>query len=553
MNIAPSVSDTKSFQTWESDGVTVAYSFVIDYLRKSFMHVEIDGKRLTPGTKPGENDWWFSKETEFTLAKPVAKGVLITLKRLTPSDRIVEFIDGSILKSVDLNISALQTLHISEEARDYMTNTVGVDADGNIDFRFKRGVRVGDPVDPQDVMNYRTYLNDAEGAVAARKAAEAARDAAKASQEASAASQTAAKASEKAALEYRNAAKNSQEASAASQAAAKASEDASKGHQQSAEASREAADADAAQTKDDRRQTGEDRANTLEYRDRAIRAQEAAAASQVSANSSEAAAKASQEASKASEIQAGKYRDFARAWAEQVDTPVAAGTYGAKKYALDAAASQRAASASEAAAKASEAAAKISETNAEKWANEVASQNVEESIKRHNADVGSHPDKLSVNGGAFGGTLSNTSSGVAINQAGDIGNTFAEWENTAVPVVQIECPRNEAAYTGMRWTKTGERHIAAIQAHAGGNSTSEAMLRVSLAGGKFFEFVGTGQINNNLGTVWNSNGNITSEFWGGNLAEFIELKKTVVGIGPSAPPTRPDGRPWQVGDIFFTT
>ncbi|MGR2681469.1 phage tail fiber domain-containing protein [Chromobacterium haemolyticum] len=280
LNVSPNRNDTKSFQTWIADGTTTVYPFSIDYLRKSFMHVEVDGTRLTPGTKPGEGDWWFSQDTEITLAAPATEGALITLKRLTPSDRIIEFIDGSILKSVDLNVSALQTLHISEEARDYMVNTVGVDDEGNIDFRYKRGVRVGDPKDPLDAINLRVYKDDADGAYKSRVAAEAARDAAKASEAA---------------------AKGSEGAAKASEVAAKASED-----------------------------------NAKIQRDEASK-------SETNARASAEAAKASQEG-----------------------------------------------------AAASAAAAKVSEDNAEKWAQEVAGQNVEEAIKAHNGDVSSHPDKLSI-------------------------------------------------------------------------------------------------------------------------------------------------------------
>lgn len=279
LNVSPNRNDTKSFQTWIADGTTTVYPFSIDYLRKSFMHVEVDGTRLTPGTKPGEGDWWFSQDTEITLAAPATEGALITLKRLTPSDRIIEFIDGSILKSVDLNVSALQTLHISEEARDYMVNTVGVDDEGNIDFRYKRGVRVGDPKDPLDAINLRVYKDDADGAYKSRVAAEAARDAAKASEEAAFAS-----------------------------------------------------------------------------------AGRAGDSSNAAANSA-AAAHSDHEGTQSDLTLSNAARDAAKA--------------------------------SEDAAAASATAAKVSEDNAEKWAQEVAGQNVEEAIKAHNGDASAHPDKLS--------------------------------------------------------------------------------------------------------------------------------------------------------------
>ncbi|PRP70841.1 hypothetical protein BUE93_11250 [Chromobacterium amazonense] len=819
MSVAPNINDTKSFQTWESDGSTVVYSFAIDYLRKSFMHVEVDGKRLTPGTKPGENDWWFSKDTEFTLAKPVPQGDLITIKRLTPSDRIIEFIDGSILKSVDLNVSALQTLHISEEARDYMTNTVGVDEEGNIDFRFKRGVRVGDPTEPQDALNLKTYQEDAQGAYQSRLGAEAARDAARQAQDAAKASQDAAKtsetnaaASEVQASKFRDyarkwaeqvdtpvadgnygakkyaldaaasqaAAKASQDAAAGSQAAAKASQDAAAASQAAAKHSEDIAASHAGQsegfpvgcilpfaympsspdipgwllcngarvsqadypalfakigfkhgadngdgtfalpfyehflrgTVDESKRavgsyqemavqshshgasiqvdgahnhaatiaeagshqhgvnlsrdggnqnpaaspiaagwgaqgynpscmdgagnhshgidigrdglhghvatieaTGEEETrpknHAVAYYIKAIpavlnpemiditEALRRASASEESANkasaaaveaktasegaaqragSSEAAAleasakaknseqasnnsavnsEQSYQAAKASEDRAFANADRAGASAKAAADSAAAAHAdheGTQNDLTLTNAARDAAKASQDAAAASATAAKTSETNAEKWANEVAGQNVEESIKRHNADVGSHPDKLSVNGGLISGTISNgAEKAPAIAQAGNVGNGWDNWQTDAVPVMQIECPSNTSAYMAIRWTKSGERHLAAIHGYAGGAADSPPVLRLT-SGNYNWNFQGNGDMFSNSGTTWTGNGNISSQFWGGgSLAEHIELKKTVVGIGPSAPPTRPDGRPWQEGDIFFTT
>ena len=219
-NQSPNRSEAKSFVSYVGDGVTKEYRFDIEYLRREFIKVEIDGVRQT--------EWVFKDSQVITLVNPVPVEAILTIKRITDASRIVEFIDGSILKSKDLNISAIQTVHIAEESRDYMTNTVGVDDEGNIDARFKRVVRVQDAIDPFDATNKR-YV-DSEGQFAMEKAhAQATASAnsaaaSKVSEDKAKASEVAAKASEVAAKASEVAAKDSEVKAKASEVAAKASE-----------------------------------------------------------------------------------------------------------------------------------------------------------------------------------------------------------------------------------------------------------------------------------------------------------------------------------------
>lgn len=446
----PKVNDSKSFATFISDGVTTVYAFNIEYLRKIFMHVEVDGAALTPGQKPNEGDWWFSKGMEITLKTPAPEGTSLTIKRLTPSDRIVEFIDGSILKSTDLNVSAIQTLHIAEEARDYMVNTIGTDSDGNIDFRFKRGIRVADPVEPQDVINFRTYLNDAEGAHAAAKAAKASEVAAKLSEDRAKASEVAAKASEDNAKIQRDEASKSETNARASAEAAKASQDGA-----AASEVESAISAEGAKTAEANAKNSED----------------AAYGHRIAADGSQAAAKASEVAAKASEDMAGSHS--ANASARAADA--LGGAENAKASEVAASESRNAAQGSASNAKASEvaasqsaSAAKVSEGNAEKWAKEVQDQNIAEAIKAHNGDASAHPDKLNAS------------------------------------------------------------HSTDPNAHP--DKLAVAVYRGQIA-----------EDGNVMGTLWHD----------GFLSSHIEIRKTVAAAGTEIPVTRPNGQPWQEGDIFF--
>ena len=190
---SPNRSEAKSFVSYIGDGATNEYSFNFEYLRREFIKVEIDGVRVL--------SFIFKDASTILLQSPVAEGAVLTIKRITDSSRIVTFIDGSILKSTDLNISAIQTVHIAEEGRDYMTNTVGVDDEGNIDARFKRVVRVKNAVADDDAVNKR-YV-DSEGQFAISNTYASAQ-AAKASEVASKDSETKAKASEVAAKDSEN-------------------------------------------------------------------------------------------------------------------------------------------------------------------------------------------------------------------------------------------------------------------------------------------------------------------------------------------------------------
>jgi hypothetical protein len=48
-----------------------------------------------------------------------------------------------------------------------------------------------------------------------------------------------------------------------------------------------------------------------------------------------------------------------------------------------------------------------------------------------------------------------------------LGGAWVDWNTYRTPALQIDCPNNQAAYMGIRWTQWGQRHLAAIEAYAG--------------------------------------------------------------------------------------
>ena len=57
--------------------------------------------------------------------------------------------------------------------------------------------------------------------------------------------------------------------------------------------------------------------------------------------------------------------------------------------------------------------------------------------------------------------------------ADNIGGAFVDWNGNRTPALQIDCPSNVGAYMGIRWTQWGVRHLAAIDAYAGGSDGAE--------------------------------------------------------------------------------
>lgn len=58
----------------------------------------------------------------------------------------------------------------------------------------------------------------------------------------------------------------------------------------------------------------------------------------------------------------------------------------------------------------------------------------------------------------------------AFRTTSDIGGAFVDWNNGRTYGMQIDAPNANSAYGGMRWTRWGARHIAAIDAYENGTS-----------------------------------------------------------------------------------
>ena len=139
---------------YEGTGSTTDYTVPFDYLLKKFVRVTI-GTTILQGGNYGDTsaDYYFLDKNTIRLKTAPESGVFITVRRYTSAtERVVSFKDASILKATDLDTSAVQNLHIAEEARDIINDALILDKSGNWDAKNKRITNVGDPVASKDAV-----------------------------------------------------------------------------------------------------------------------------------------------------------------------------------------------------------------------------------------------------------------------------------------------------------------------------------------------------------------------------------------------------------------
>lgn len=148
----------KTVATYTLDNSKRQFPITFDYLSQNFIQVTLIGgvnKVLVLDT-----DYRFLSATmiETTLAYGPPSYTNIEIRRVTSAtERLVEFNDASILHASDLNVSDLQVIHIAEEARDSITETLGVNTDGDLDARGRKIVNVADAVNQGDAVSVRWY------------------------------------------------------------------------------------------------------------------------------------------------------------------------------------------------------------------------------------------------------------------------------------------------------------------------------------------------------------------------------------------------------------
>lgn len=306
------MASTIAFYT--GDGATTDFTVPFDYLAKKFVRVSL-GVTILKGGDYGDTskDYYFLDKTKVRLKVPPQVGEVLTIRRYTSAtDRVVSFKDASVLKATDLDVSAVQTIHIAEEARDIINDALIKDKEGNWDAKGNRIVNVGTPEADSDAMTYGVYKADALGAYQSKLDAERARD------RAVEAETNSKKSEENAKLSEVNA-----------QASAGTAVSASK-HADAVKVENQAILQEAKEIRDENKvldANTKDNANVAQ-----VKANEAKV-SETNAKKSEVNSKESEGNAKASEGKASASAELAKQWATKLGATVDGTEYSAKYYA----------------------------------------------------------------------------------------------------------------------------------------------------------------------------------------------------------------------------
>jgi hypothetical protein len=190
---------TTTIATFVGNGSQTDFAFSFDYLRKEFVKVLVDGI---------ETAYTFHTTQTVRVTPAPAVGKVVIVRRVTDRDRLVQFVDGSILIANDLNVAALQSIHIASEALDQASGGLLIDETGAYSAGFRKLAQLGDPTNPRDAVNKQWAESGMTSqlalATAEKSAAVVAKDAAVVAKDAAVVSQGAAAASAAAALADRN-------------------------------------------------------------------------------------------------------------------------------------------------------------------------------------------------------------------------------------------------------------------------------------------------------------------------------------------------------------
>lgn len=101
------------------------FPVAFEYLARRFVQVTLVGSSRRELQLNVDYRFISKTEIETTIAWTQGEFQKLDIRRVTSStDRLVNFTDGSILRSQDLNISQIQAIHIAEEGRDVAENSM---------------------------------------------------------------------------------------------------------------------------------------------------------------------------------------------------------------------------------------------------------------------------------------------------------------------------------------------------------------------------------------------------------------------------------------------
>lgn len=136
------------------------YTFPFEYLQKSFVKVRYQKPDGVLQYLAFGKDYTI-EENRVTLITLPDREDKVNIYRSTPTDRMVKYVDASILKAHDMNVNELQTLHIMEEQTDYLTAYALFRGDkANVwEAGSLRIINLAAPLEPTDAVN-KAYVDE---------------------------------------------------------------------------------------------------------------------------------------------------------------------------------------------------------------------------------------------------------------------------------------------------------------------------------------------------------------------------------------------------------
>ena len=148
------------------NGTRTNFEFPFEYLKNEFVVVLVDSV-VQPYT--------FLNEQTVTISPAPAIGTYVEIFRDTDRNRVVDYVDGSVLLARDMDFADIQLLHICQEVFDRTGVSLELKADNSYGAFGRRISEVGPPIDPSDAAT-KGYVDQIEiDATAAATLAEAAR------------------------------------------------------------------------------------------------------------------------------------------------------------------------------------------------------------------------------------------------------------------------------------------------------------------------------------------------------------------------------------------